>query len=506
MKLSELFRDITIEETDVRDWSIDIAGISRDSRSVKKGELFVCLRGSADDGHAHIAQAMENGAAACVVEECIPPACGLEAVCANKACVGECGAPDMKRRCSPYIRVRSTRRAYAFLWYNLTYREYSGAMKLAAVTGTNGKTTTTHMLCSILRTAGFKTALIGTVTDGMTTPDPDILYPQLAQYAREGYECAVMEASSHALALEKLSPLRFKVAAFTNLTRDHLDFHKTYENYLAAKAKLFSLCDIGIVNIDDAASSDLMRSPDVRCPMLTLSAMERADYTVSDVVSSMSDGIAFRFTCRGYAFASRGHSIAVHSAMPGVFNVCNAACALACADVFGVSAKACADGLAALTGVAGRMERVDVPRGDIIVYIDYAHTPDALENVLRAVRSSLTGGQRLVLLFGCGGDRDHEKRPMMGRAASRFADFTIVTSDNTRSENPSDIIAAILKGIDKERPYIVIENRREAIKYAMTTARPGDVILLCGKGHERYEITADGRHDFDEREVIRSCW
>ena len=486
MRLSELLREAGLPAA-ASGTDPEINDIVSDSRRVRADSLFVCIRGLHHDAHAYLGEAIAAGASAIVLED--KPSGELQL---------------------PVVCVRDTRAALACLW-DAFLGHPSAHMQLIAVTGTNGKTSVSRMLCAMFRASLWRTGLIGTVgcysgdrllaatpedpLANMTTPDPADLYRMLAEMRDDGMEVVILEATSHALALGKLTPLRFAAGIFTNLTPEHLDFHGTMENYLAAKLKLFDACSLAIVNRDDPAWEQVAAAGAAR--VRTCSQQGEADYRAREIVSCAADGIAYLLDARNARFA-------VRSPIPGRFTVENSLLAAACALEMGLSPIAVQDALCGLRSVAGRIERVELPSHlPFSVFIDYAHTPDALRNLLRTARDFRAGRERIVLLFGCGGDRDPSKRKPMGQIASEMADFVIVTSDNPRSESPQAIIRDILRGIDRERPHVVIENRAEAIAYAITSARAGDIILLAGKGHEQYEITAEGRRPFDEAALVR---
>ena len=469
-----------------------INAITIDSRAVVPGCMFVCIRGATADGHAYVKQALEQGAAAVVIEREVPVMKGSGAI---------------------FIRVRDTRRALARLC-NAFWGDPAKDMRLVAVTGTNGKTSVSTMIKAMLDAAMIPSGLIGTVrcvcrdrvlpirskneNANMTTPDPMELYHMLAVMREEGVEVVVMETTSHALALRKLDPLHFDAAVFTNLTPEHLDFHGDMRHYFAAKASLFPKSSLAILNADDAATEKLIPL----CPgrvVRTSVAGRNAEYRATDVCFEGVSGVR-------YTLSSPTARLKIQSPIPGIFTLSNTLQAAACALELGVSARTVRETLQAMTGVAGRMERVriDAPV-DFSVFVDYAHTPDALENLLGTARSFCREGQRVVLVFGCGGDRDRAKRPQMGAVASRLCDMVYVTSDNSRSEDPDAIIKDILGGIDREKPYRVIRDRAVAIETAVREARAGDIILLAGKGHEAYEIDATGKHPFDEKEIVRAA-
>ncbi len=485
MRLVELLREAGMPSPSAG-YDPEISTIVSDSRRVTPGSLFVALRGLHTDGHAYLAEAARAGAAAAVV------ACNA---------VGDFPLP--------VIRADDTRRALAYLW-DAFCGHPTKRMRLIAVTGTNGKTSVSYMLRSIFSAALYRTGLIGTVDcfsgkrrlylengdplANMTTPDPAELYRMLEEMRRDAVEIVILEASSHALALGKLAPLSFAAGIFTNLSPEHLDFHGSMEEYLAAKAALFPACALAVINRDDGCFDAVAAAGAGR--VVSGGFSDAADYRAVDIRSLGANGIEYLLDSHRARFRLR-------SPIPGRFTVENSLLAAACAIELGVSPLAVQDALASLRGVAGRLERVVLP-GDLpfAVLIDYAHTPDALEKLLRTVSAFRRSGERIVLLFGCGGDRDPAKRKPMGRIATEMADFVIITSDNARSEPPEDIIADILRGVDREKPHIVILRRAEAIDYAVRTARPGDIILLAGKGHECYEIDASGRHPFDERQIV----
>jgi UDP-N-acetylmuramoyl-L-alanyl-D-glutamate--2,6-diaminopimelate ligase len=327
----------------------------------------------------------------------------------------------------------------------------------------------------------------------MTTPDPDILYPMLRNMREDGIEYVVMEASSHALALDKLSPLHFDVGIFTNLSPEHLDFHGTMENYLSAKARLFSQCECGILNFDSDFAEKI--AEDAPCRILRCGAVYHEEYNAEEIRSLGARGSS-------YVLSAPGLRLPVSIPIPGSFSVYNSLLAAVAALTLGVSPKAVRDGLGQLRGVIGRLERVDTGEQDFTVMIDYAHTEEAMRNVLTTVRDLCIRGERIVAVFGCGGDRDQTKRGHMGKVAEELADFSIITSDNQRSEDPKQIILDILKGFKNKEKRKVILDREKAIVYAIATAQPRDVILLIGKGHETYQLCGKEKYPFDERKIV----
>ena len=371
---------------------------------------------------------------------------------------------------------------------------------MIGVTGTNGKTTSTVLLKHLIEdVTGEKVGLVGTISNWIgdqellterTTPESYDLQKLFAQMAEAGCAYAVMEVSSHALVLDRVAGVRFRAGLFTNLTQDHLDFHKTMEEYAAAKALLFTRCDRAAVNADDPWAG-FMRDR-AQCPVSTFSAQgNEADLWAEDVVLSASD---VRFTA-----CTDGERVGVRLGIPGAFTVSNALTAMAAGRLLGFSLSDCAASLGRAKGVKGRVEVVPTP-DDFTIVIDYAHTPDALEKVLRTMKEVSQG--RVVALFGCGGDRDRTKRPIMGGIAAKEADLSVVTSDNPRTEDPEAIIADILEGIPPEAPMKVICDRPAAIRWAIDNHLPGDVIVLAGKGHETYQEVDHVKNHMDEREIV----
>ena len=490
MKVSELFGRAGLEfPPEAGD--IEIKQIVTDSRRVTPGSLFLCIEGLHTDGHGYVDDAIEAGAAVIVAER------------VRDACVGGAAA---------FILLENTRKASALL-YNALYGNPCEKLKIIGVTGTNGKTSVCTLLREVFEAAGYCCGLIGTVccesADGtlltpkhenplanMTTPDPEQLYAMLARMVADGVEYVFMEVTSHALALCKVDAIRFDMAVFTNLTQDHLDFHGDMEAYFEAKQKLFSLCRRGVVYGDDPYGERLLKN--IHCPVVTCSTGE-GDYCALDVELRGVGGSAYRMR-------TPGGIIPMRLAIPGSFSVINSLLAGAVALEYGISAEVLGKVFAHTAGVCGRMERVSFCKeNDPTVFIDYAHTPDALEKLLKSVHQFRRAESRILLVFGCGGDRDRSKRRQMAQVASRLADFVIITSDNSRSEDPEQIISDIMKGMDKEKAHAVIPDRRLAIRSAVLEARAGDLVILAGKGHERYEIDAKGRHPFDEREIVRDA-
>lgn len=477
MKLSRLLRDVNGGDLCGKP-EREITGICSDSRRVGQGSLFVAIPGFQSDGHQYIRQAMEQGACAVVAQH----------------------APDCPvSEGVTLILVDDARRALAQLaaeWYDHPERQ----LRLIGVTGTNGKTTTTWLIRHILEQRGHKCGLIGTngsIVDGSlrpaerTTPEAPELYGLLREMADAGCKYAVMEVSSHSLVLERVHGLHFAAAAFTNLTQDHLDFHKDMEHYFQAKALLFQRCDTAVLNLDDDWGLQLAER--VSCPRLTYSAKRlEADLIAKNIVL-LPDQVQ--------AVLVRDNDIArMRLNIPGMFSVYNGLTAIGCCLALGLTLEESAQALQSAQGICGRAEIVPTGR-DFTVMIDYSHTPDSMENILRTVRGYARG--RVVGLFGAGGDRDHAKRPIMGRIAGELCDLCVVTSDNPRSEEPEAIIRDILQGMSPKYKYKVIPDRREAIAWCIKNARKDDIIVLMGKGQETYQEIRGVKHHLDEREEVR---
>ena len=450
----------------------DITALVCDSRKVVPGCAFVCIDGVAVDGHTFAAAALEAGAAALIVQR-------------------DLGLPHQ-------VIVEDTRLAWALMSANWFGRP-AEQLKIIGITGTNGKTSTTYMIKQMLEACGYKVGLCGTIQNligdravatGHTTPDAYELQELFAAMVAEHCDYAVMEVSSHALDQHRVAAVPFVAGVFTNLTQDHLDYHKTMENYCDAKRRLFEHSAVAIVQANDPWTKRITAG--LTCPILTFSNGEGGTYTADDV-EYLPDGVAF--TVNGPSVSGR-----VKLAIPGEFSVCNAMGAIVTALAIGLPFDTVCAAVGAMTGVKGRAEIVPTGR-DFTVVIDYAHTPDGLEKICQALQHGLKG--RLVTLFGCGGDRDRTKRPKMGAAAAALSDFLIVSSDNPRSEEPEAIIEEILPGIPDDTPYVVIPDRAEAVRWAIENAQPGDTILLAGKGHETYQIIKTGSIHLDEREIIQ---
>ena len=476
----------------------EITAICPDSRRIKGGELYLAIEGLHKDGHAYIGEAIARGAAALVVSK--------------KAAKEK--RIDKEGMLLPIIEVEDTRIAAARL-YSAFYGDPHKRLRMIGVTGTNGKTSVSSLIAEILRSAGKKVGVIGTTgcfssgggrlditpadpSASMTTPDPEELYKILDRFASDGAEYAVMEVTSHALSLGKVEPIEFEIGVFTNLSEDHLDFHESMENYFAAKSALFKQCRTAVINYDDRYGRIL--ADEINIPTYSCSAEGReTNCYAEDIRIRARAGIE-------YKLISGEMRLRVRSRLSGSFNVMNTMQAALTAHALGVKAAVIKDALAEFSGISGRLEKMRLGgRVDFSVYIDYAHTPDALENLLKTARSFALRGQRIVLLFGCGGDRERQKRAIMGNIATCMADLAIITSDNSRTESRGDIINDILSGVALDATYTVIEDRREAIEYAIKNARRGDIILLAGKGHEEYEIDGEGKKPFSEREIVKEA-
>ena len=454
----------------------EITGVCYDSRKVTPGSLFVAVKGFQNDGHAYIEKALAQGAAALLVQD-MPEHLPETVACAQ--------VPDTRKALAQV----------AAQWYGHPERE----LKLIGLTGTNGKTTVTHLIRHMLEQSGEKCGLIGTNgvffgavarESARTTPESLELYGILREMADAGMTCVAMEVSSHSLVLDRVLGLPFAAAAFTNLTQDHLDFHGDMEQYYQAKKLLFDRCDTAVINCDDSWGARL--AGECGCQKITLSARSVEADLVAKSLRLQPDGIQ--------AVVVRDCDIARMSlAVPGMFSVYNGLTAVGCCLALGMTLEQACAALATAKGIKGRAEIVPTGR-DFTVMIDYSHTPDSMENILRTVRGYAKG--RIIGLFGAGGDRDKEKRPIMGRIAQEGCDLAIVTSDNPRSEEPEAIIRDILAGMGgKVRPK-VIPDRREAIAWAVKNAQKDDIIVLMGKGQETYQEILGVKHHLDEREEV----
>ena len=470
MRLNELLENNAV--TAIGD--TEITSVTDDTRKVAEGSLFVCVKGGSFDGHSAAAEMLGKGAAAVV-------------------CDHDLGLGDRQ------IITDNTRRLYGKLcsaWFGHPEKK----LKMIGVTGTNGKTTITNVIKHILMNSGHKTGLVGTIRNEIgdeilhtenTTPMTYDFMELLDKMVKAGCEYVVMEVSSFGLVQNRIGSSHFDIAAFTNLTQDHLDYHKDMEDYYQAKKLLFGICDVALINIDDDYGRRLYG--ETECRKLSFSVKENSDY-YADGIKIKASGSSFWF-CRGEK------SYLVKTRIPGLFNVSNVTAAMAVCMEAGIPIDDIIAAVGEYPGVKGRCEVIPTGR-DFTVICDYAHTPDAVENILRSVREYTEG--ELICLFGCGGNRDAAKRPKMAQAAAKYADKLVVTSDNPRNEDPDAIIKDILAGLENSSAaYDVVTDRREAIYHALKIAKKGDIIVLAGKGHEDYQILAGGEHiHFDEREIV----
>lgn len=478
VRIKDIFREIDIpipEEIADR----DIRDLQYDSRKVNRGDLFIAVKGFETDGHRFVKKAESAGAMAAIVEEEISGV-GI-----------------------PQIKVSNTRKIMADLAY-VRYREDFEKADLIGVTGTNGKTTTTFLIRSILKAAGHLTGLIGTiayyfkdqeVVAWNTTPEAIDIARMVHDMVQTGHDTCVLEVSSHALALNRVDSFPFKVGVFTNLSHDHLDFHKNVESYFQSKLKLFDLLTAdgrAVVNLDDPYAERILER--LRCPVFTFGFSEDTDVRALDWTMSAK---GTRLNVR----TSRGE-MQIQSSLISLFNIQNILAAVATGIALGLENQAIVRGIADLKKVPGRLETYEI-RPDTFAVIDYAHTPDALRKAAEAVRNITKN--RLIIIFGCGGDRDQQKRPIMGRIAEQMGDHIVVTSDNPRNEEPEDIIREIVSGMSHSEKYKVITDRKEAIFYAVRMADAGDTILVAGKGHEPYQTIKGERLAFNEKELIQEA-
>ena len=449
--------------------SVDVNDITHDSRSVVPGAVFACMRGEIHDGHSFAPDAVAAGALALVVDHRL------------NTSVPEIVVPDVRRSLGPMASI--------------VHGRPSTRLAVVGVTGTSGKTTVAHLLGAIMEAAGRKNLVLGTLSGQHTTEEGSDLQRRLANALADGTKAVAMEVSSHALALHRVDGTQFAVAIFTNLGCDHLDFHGDLESYFLAKSHLFrsSTTNVGVVHRDDEWGRRLIEDPDPkRCAIRTYGADDAADVTL---------------TSSGSTFAWRGCSM--HVRLPGRFNVLNAIAAATAAAELGIEPAVIAEGLDSLRGVRGRFESVrsDPPVSghpdDVDVVVDYAHEPDALAAVLRASREITLG--RLIVVFGAGGDRDRSKRPIMGQTAVELADAVIVTSDNPRSEDPQRIVDEIIGGVDDLSNVTIELDRAAAIETAVAEARPGDLIVIAGKGHETTQTIGTDVIDFDDVSQARDA-
>ncbi len=476
MKLWELLTELPYVEDTRGDMNTEIGEITSSSRDKTDRGLFFCIVGARFDAHDYAWEAVENGCVALIVEHYV----------------------EMN---IPQVRVNNGRASMARI-AEAFYGFPSRRMRMIGITGTKGKTTTTYLLKSICESAGLKCGIIGStgtlmenqhLDSKLTTPDPIDLQKTLRLMADEGVQVCCMEVSAHAIDMNRLDGMSFEVGCYTNLSQDHLDYFYTMERYFETKKRFFTdgMAQNAAVNADDETAGKLI--PDLKQPHITYGICVDADVFARDIEIT-EEGVRFTVQLHGM------NEIRIHMHMTGMFNVYNALAAASCALIMGIAPEKIRDGLEAVTRVPGRIEVLQTGTPYKVI-LDYSHSPDALENILKTVRQFTR--KRVIALFGCGGDRDKGKRPMMGEIGGRLADYCILTSDNPRTENPMVILAAIEKGIKPTGgKYEVIENRREAIQRALSMAEDGDVIVLAGKGHETYQEIMGIKRPFDEKVIV----
>ena len=483
MNLQELISVLDVEKV-VGPLDRTVKGLTYDSRKAEREFLFVAIPGFREDGHKFIPEAVRKGVGVVAVEkEISSPHPGIT-----------------------FIRVRSSREALAKLsnyWYGFPSRE----LKLIGITGTNGKTTTTYLVESILKKAGYKMGRISTInydlgsglrSSRITTPESQDLQKMLRKMVDAGLDYAVIEVSSHSLVLHRVDGVQFDLAVFTNFSIDHLDFHKSIEHYLEAKISLFRhrAPRMAAVNVDDPMSHHFMKS--ISCPLITYAVKEKARIK----------GKILKMGIRGSSFLAqvdKDESLRINLPLLGTHNVYNALAAISTASAQGVEPFFIKEGLEKVKRIPGRLEYIPNKR-DLDVFVDYAHTPDAMEKALRTLRQVVK--EKLWVVFGCGGDRDTQKRALMGKVSLKFADYSIITSDNPRSEDPEKIIAAIEEGVREDggrsgKDYTTVVDRIEAIRMTLERMKKGDILLIAGKGHEKVQIFKDRVVEFSDSKVVR---
>lgn len=477
MILSALLQDI--------EWNLlygeekEINAIAYDSRKVQKGDLFVCITGFQTDGHKYAQKAIEAGAAAIICEK--------EIQSDNK---------DVT-----IIQTKNTRHALAVLSANY-YKHPCDSMNVIGVTGTNGKTTTTYLIKSVLDSIKHKVGIVGTIENRIgdkilhtdrTTPESLELQQLFYQMKQENVTDVVMEVSSHSLDLHRVDGIQYNIGIFTNLTQDHLDYHKTMENYKIAKSLLFQRSDKSVINIDDEAGEFMKQN--AKGEVLTFGIEKQADITAKEIDIS-ADGVKFTL-----CYNNKQYAVSLHT--PGRFSIYNALGAIGACVFMGIAMEDIIAGLNSNIGVAGRFQTIKSSKANAIV--DYAHTPDGLENILKTAQEFVKG--KIITVFGCGGDRDRTKRPIMGEIAGKLSDYCIITSDNPRTENPTSILDGVEEGMKKTNcEYIKLVDRREAICHAVEYGQKGDLIVIAGKGHENYQIFADKTIHFDDVEEVKKAF
>jgi len=483
MRLEKLLKDIYSGELKLSFDCIEISSISCDSRKAVKGDMYIALKGAVYDGNNFIEEAVGKGASVVVTDQ-----------------NSKFSNPDNTNVC--YLAVKDIK-DFLHRVVRQLYGDPSRQVKTIGITGTNGKTTVAYLIESILSEDQKTCGVIGTVNYRAnnaiipaTQTTPDFLDNQkfLANLNQQSIPYCVMEVSSHALTQDRVDGIHFVSGIFTNLTSDHLDYHKTRENYFLSKAKLFTVLEkqaSAVINIDDPYGRKL-------CPMTKAKIVT---YGIKQKADVMASGIKLDISGSRFILKFADQKIEIQTKLVGTYNIYNILAAAAACLAQGISLETIKSGIMRLASVPGRLEYVDCGQG-FSVFIDYAHTEDALKNVLTATRQ--VSNSKVILVFGCGGDRDRSKRSLMGRVACDLADFSVVTSDNPRSENPQSIIDQIIVGFTKEN-YKIVVNRKEAIEQALDIAQAGDTVLIAGKGHETYQILDDQRIDFNEREIVKEC-
>ncbi|NDO46911.1 UDP-N-acetylmuramoyl-L-alanyl-D-glutamate--2,6-diaminopimelate ligase [Clostridium sp. MD294] len=477
MILSTLLQDI--EWTLLYGEDKEINAITYDSRKVQKGDLFVCITGFQTDGHKYAQKAIEAGAVAILCEKVI----------------------QSDNKDVTIVQTKNTRHALAVLSANY-YKHPCDSMNVIGVTGTNGKTTTTYLIKSVLDTIGHKVGVIGTIENRIgqkvlhadrTTPESLELQELFCEMKKENVTDVVMEVSSHSLDLHRVDGIKYNIGIFTNLTQDHLDYHKTMENYKIAKSLLFQRSDKSVINIDDEAGEFMKQY--AKGEVLTFGIDKQADITAKEIDIS-ADGVKFTL-----CYDNKQYTLSLHT--PGRFSIYNALGAIGACIFMGIAIEDIIAGLNSNVGVAGRFQTVKSKKANAI--IDYAHTPDGLENILKTAQEFVKG--KIITVFGCGGDRDKTKRPIMGEIAAKLSDYCIITSDNPRTENPAAILDDVEVGVKKTNcEYVKLVDRREAICHAVEYGQKGDLIIIAGKGHEDYQIFADKTIHFDDVEEVRKAF
>lgn len=487
MRITDLIRalDAFNNHSNLKDF--EVSGISCNSKSVKDNFIFVAIKGNREDGNRFIGEAIKKGAGAVVIQSPRHPACRQAGTSPAKV---------------PFIKVKDTRKALAKLAAEF-YGNPSSKIKVVGITGTNGKTTISYLIEALLKEAGFLSAVLGTVNcrfkdkvvpSKNTTPGPVELQSMLDEILKENVRYAIMEVSSHALHQDRTEGIAFSSAIFSNLTQDHLDYHKTKESYFQSKARLFKNISSGsfvVTNNDDKYGRRIKELTPAK--VITYGIENKADIVASD--------IKFDIAHTELRISSLKAEVRLRSHLIGKHNVYNILATMAWAQEEGLGLSTIKSAIETFSFVPGRLERIDF-KGDFSVFVDYAHTEDALRNVITTLRQ-LTK-ERIIVVFGCGGERDKTKRPKMGRVVAGLADYAIITNDNPRSEDPLKIIKDIKRGI-KENNYCIIPERLEAIRKAFNLAKSGDIVLVAGKGHENCQILKDKTIHFDDREAVREC-